>query len=642
MKKVVAAIMIVLIGIPVVILPSRLFQSVLADPPKEYPYQLTDPIITEGVRYLEQQQTAEGSIGGVAVSAWAAMALCAAGQDLHRCGNLVEYLRRSTDTLDGGTVTDWERHALAIAACNENPRTFGGKDVVETIENFYDGTQLGDTTTLYDDFFGVLALIACGVDAQSTIIQNERAYIHTQQAENGGWGDVDATAAAIMALAASGEDHTSESISHAVAFIKAAQAANGGFQSWGTANAASTAWATCALAAIGQNPSDDVWRKNGNSPIDFLVGLQRKDGGFNWTANHDANPEWMTSYVLPALLGKPYPVAIYHGGSHDGNGSRTTNNTAAWAGAIRIEGKNTTVFNGTVSFSNSTIRAFNESSGQMQDYYVPYPTVLGALDEASKQGHFSYYVVYYPGWDAFYVKTIADDSDWWHYWVDDALPMIDPGHFQLTGNDHAVLFGYLESWYAHALHITVDKQQVNVSEEFHAHVRNESSAAVGNATVWVGPASQTTDENGDVTLQSTMPGDLLVYAEKGGCVRSEKIPMHVKKSVEIIRPLDNTFYWWNTQTRLPRHGIFVLGPIDIEVRTCDAVQKVEFYLDGVLCHTDVNRPFTWRLNTRAFLKKATIQVFGYAYTRGSLQRIYDVDEKEVTLLNLFPHLHIFP
>jgi len=642
MKKIAATLLIVMISIPIVTIPIKYFPSVARDPQGDYPYQPTDPVIIDALHYLSQQQTTEGSIGGVMVSAWTTMALAAAEQNPHKWGNLVEYLKQSINTLDENTATDWERQALAIVACNENPRTFGGKNFVTSIESFYDGTQLGNQNMIYDDFFGILALISCGVDQQSTIIQNERTYIRTQQEENGGWGDVDATAAAIMALVAAGEDQNSDSITNAVSFLRTTQAANGGFQSWGTANAASTAWATCALNAINQDPTDSSWRKNGNSPIDFLVSLQRNDGGFNWDSNHSMNSEWMTSYVIPALLGKPYPIKIYHINPHDENSTTTTNSGTEWTGIIRVEGKNTTLYNGTISCSNSTITAFNESSGHMQDYCIPYPTVLGALNEASKQGHFSYYIMYYPSWDAFYIRTIANDSDWWHYWVNYSLPMIDVGHYQLTENDHTILFGYLGNWYAHALQITVDKQYVNVSEEFHVYVGNETFAAVGNATVWVGSTSYTTDEHGDVAIQSTIPGDFLLYAEKEGFVRSEKIPMHIKKSVEITKPIDNKLYCWNRQTSLSYQGIFILGYIDIEVQASDAVQKVEFYLDGALYHTDVERPFAWRLNIRAFLKKVTIQVYGYAYAHGSLISIDDVDEKEVTLLNCFPHLHILP
>jgi len=134
----------------------------------------------------------------------------------------------------------------------------------------------------------------------------------------------------------------------------------------------------------------------------------------------------------------------------------------------------------------------------------------------------------------------------------------------------------------------------------------------------------------------------LVYAEKEGYVRSEKIQIHAKKSVTITKPANDTLYLWNKRTSLPWQGIFIVGQIDVEVNTSDVVQKVEFYLDGQLRYTDIERPFVWKLNTRALLKQTTIQVYGYAYTRGSPLSIYDVDEKEVRLLNCFPRLHILP
>jgi len=38
--------------------------------------------------------------------------------------------------------------------------------------------------------------------------------------------------------------------------------------------------------------------------------LQQDDGSFKWNENSSKNPEWMTSYIIPALLGKHYPVKI--------------------------------------------------------------------------------------------------------------------------------------------------------------------------------------------------------------------------------------------------------------------------------------------------------------------------------------------
>ena len=431
--------------------------------------------------------------------------------------------------------------------------------------------------------------------------------------------------------------------------MKTLQTNNGGFQSWGAANAASTAWAVLAIVAAGQDPTSDNWRTNGFSPIDFLLNLQQREGCFNWSMHQSLNPEWMTSYVIPALLGKPYPIKIYKsddrgegdrnnekshdkilrasinkieprktrdenaGENDDSNNSNVDSDVYIneWRGNIRIEGQNSTIWEGKVCVSDSTITALNESSGETEEYYIPYPSVLGALDEASKQGGFSYFVVYYPSWDAFYVKTIAGESDWWHYWVDYTLPMIGAGHYELTEDNEEVLWGYLESWTAHALRIKTSKNTVKRYEEFTVTVYNESLSPIENAVVYIGSSEYLTDENGNVTLSLSAKGDYKIYAEKNGYVRSRKITVRVKKLVEIARPVDNAVYIWNKKTRIPYHGILILGPIDIEVKTIDDVEKVEFYINNKLEYTDTQQPFEWRLNQKSFFKKITIKVKAY-------------------------------
>lgn len=640
MRKESIVAMVVILGLMLVNIQTNILSSVSADPNGDYPYQSTDEVVVNALQYLRSRQAGDGSIGGFSVSAWATMALAAANEDAHEWGNLVNYLHNNVNRLDGNTTTDWERYTLAITACNENPRNFEGIDFVTKIESFYDGTQIGNTASLYDDDFGILALISCGVDANTPLVQQVKTHILSQQQENGGWGDVDATSAAVMALVAAGKNPQSASLTDAVAFMKTKQTESGGFQSWGTANAASTAWAIDALVAVGQDPTSETWKNNGTSPVDFLISLQRPDGGFNWAVGQNMNSEWMTSYIIPALLGKPYPTKIYKSDNGDNNdGDDTTAPVGTWTGMIRIEGKNSTIWSGIVNVSESTITAFNESSGHMETYDIPYPSVLGALDEAAGIGHFSYYVIYYPSWQAFYVKTIGNDSDWWHYWVDFTLPMVDAGHYELTANNKEILFGYLENWTAHALRITVDKENINVSEEIHVQVFNETLAPVENALVYVGSTSYSTDENGNVTLAISNPGKYKIYAEKNGYVRSEKVMIQVKKSVEIIKPDDGAVYLWNQKTKIPCKTILIVGQIDIEVNAADSVQKVEFYVNGELRFTDNEPPFTWRLNSRAFGKKMTVQVIGYTFTDKALLRLYDSDEKEMMVFNCFPLLH---
>jgi hypothetical protein len=671
-----------------IILTNVPIENVSADSGGDYPFQPTDEIIIEALNFLKNQQLEDGSIGGFAVSSWTAMAISAANVDAHDWGNLVNYLKNKSYLLDPYKATDWERQTLAIAACDENPRDFNGIDFIAKIESFYDGEQIGDDANLYDDFFGVLALISGGVDKDKIVIQNVINHIKGKQNNNGGWGDVDSTSVAIMALIAAGENPNSKIINDALLFIKSTQTDNGGFQAWGTTNVASTSWAVDAIVAAGQNPASIGWEKNGNSPVDFLLSLQKDDGSFNWAVDHSMNPEWMTSYVIPALLGKPYPIKIGEFNNNENNANQEDNNNDEyentylneWLGNIRIEGKIDTVWNGIVTVGESYIYAKNVDTGEIEEHYIPFPSVLGAVDEASKKKGFSYVVEYWPSWDAFLVKTIVDDSDWWHYWVDYNLPMVDVGKYELTDQDNEILFGYLESWEAHALRISVDKYEVKKNEKFTVSVFNETMIGVEGATVYVGSETYTTDDNGNVTVSCDTSGTYKIFAEKEGFVRSEKTSIKVKKNVRIVKPFANTFYLMNFKLKRELRKTRVIGAIDIDVEASEDVEKVDFYINDKLVYSDEERPFTYTLNERGFFKKMgimvksyTLQIINYEIVINNIMRMLekirsfsdknemktplntlerffnnlktmffreeDIDFREIIVINILPNLH---
>ena len=678
MKKKSIVVIVFLVSVTLANVPLDISDKVSADSGGDYPYEPTDTVIVSALDFLQSQQSKDGSIGGFAVSSWAAMAISAAGEDPHDWGDLVEYLQNNIDHIDEKKATDWERHALAVVACNENPDNFGGIDFVKRIMSFYDREQIGNSADLYDDFFGIIALVACGVDKDSPVIQTIRVYIKGQQYENGGWGDVDSTAAAVMSLIISGEYNDSDCIKEALSFIKSTQTDHGGFQSWGTTNTASTAWAINAIVAAGQDPTSSEWKHDGNSPVDFLISLQQENGVFNWSKDQNMNPVWMTSYVIPALLGKPYPIKIKSKDSDDEDDDSDNNSysTDEWTGYIRIEGKNETIWNGDVCFSDSVITALNDSSGEMEDYYIYCPSVLGALEKASQKGGFTCFFIYYPRWDAFYVKTIAKESDWWHYWVDYSLPMIDAGNYELTEEDNEVLFGFLENWNAQALRISASKTVVKKNEKFIVSVYNETMTPIEDAIVYVDSTEYMTDKNGNATVKITAKGTYKIYAEKEGYVRSDREMIKVKRSVEIVKPVNNAIYLNNYKMKIKCQKILIIGAIDIKAVTVDDVEKVEFYINGELEYVDSEYPFKWRLNERAFLKKMKVklkaykspdevvfkiqQIIGYieslsenrsTMTNYDLMKSYfkkiefsllnqtDVDEKEFVVINIFPCLH---
>ncbi len=292
-----------------------------------YPLDDGDTEIQDALDYLKDAQDSDGSIGGFAISAWAVMAIAAAGEDPDDSGwegssgdTIIEYLESEADT-GSFDATDWARMIMAIVAAGLDPTDFGGEDYVAGLEDLYeqedetgdDYIQIGDDEVLNDDFWGVLALVAADESVNSDIID----FIEHFQNSDGGWSweisgdsDVDNTAAAIMALLAAGESSSSTVIEDALDYLAASQNDDGGFPEdpGGESNAGSTSWAIGALEAAGEDPDSGDWQPDTDTPVGFLLSLQHGDGYFEWTDGDDSNSEWMTAYAIVALLGEPYPV----------------------------------------------------------------------------------------------------------------------------------------------------------------------------------------------------------------------------------------------------------------------------------------------------------------------------------------------
>jgi hypothetical protein len=294
-----------------------------------YPLDVGDIQIVKALDYLRQAQEADGRIGAFVTSAWAVMAIAAAGEDPDDWTNggdsIVDYLRNNADKLDVDKATDWERSILAIMAADKDPRDFGGVDYVDTLLEFYDGSQMGDAGMLNDDFWGILALVA--VDEDEEIIADMKDFVISNQNTDGGWGwtvggnsDADNTAAAVSALVAAGESSGSETITDALDYLKSQQQSNGGITSEGNTNSGVNSWVIIAINDVSQDPIGEQWRKSGNNPVDYLLSLQDTDGAFKWSATQRSNPEWMTAYAIPALLGKSWITDTSTDPPDDGNG----------------------------------------------------------------------------------------------------------------------------------------------------------------------------------------------------------------------------------------------------------------------------------------------------------------------------------
>jgi len=163
--------------------------------------------------------------------------------------------------------------------------------------------------------FAMLGVLSSG----ETVPLEAVAYLKSHIQPSGGWAwfpgeaeDSNTTAIAIQALIAAGEPVTSPEISNALTFLQSFQNSDGGFsysQDYlGTSDGNSTAYAIQAILAAGQSPASEVWSKDGQNPLFYLLDLQLADGSFEWQPGSGSN-DLATMQAVVALLNRYYPIS---------------------------------------------------------------------------------------------------------------------------------------------------------------------------------------------------------------------------------------------------------------------------------------------------------------------------------------------
>jgi hypothetical protein len=235
--------------------------------------------------YVQAQQRDDGGFGDPQISAWATLALVAAGAET---GDAADYLARQQPA----SATDVALIAMARAAAGDRP-----DDLLPRLRAHQPGKLVNAT------IWTILALRQAGEPAPPLLV---RAVLRAQ-APSGGWSwlrggaaDSNDTAAAIQALRASGV--RGKPIDRAVAFLRRHQNRDGGFELTleRGSDAPSTAWAIQALLAAGRAP--------GAAAFAYLRRLQRPDGSVRYSARFDSSRLWTTAQVVPALARRPFPL----------------------------------------------------------------------------------------------------------------------------------------------------------------------------------------------------------------------------------------------------------------------------------------------------------------------------------------------
>lgn len=232
---------------------------------------------------------------------WAAIAYSSAGilDEVHDLvfSNLKNYNTSSS------LLTDNERRTMVLLSLGENPYSFSGVNYVEAIIGAFDGVQFGDPVLVNDDVFALIPLASVGYTADDEIITQDVSFILSRQNKgNGSWEDsVDLTAATIQALSPfKSIGGVSSAISRASNYLKNTQRENGGWES-----VYATSWAMQAM-----NTLNVLWSRGGQGPVEYFNSQQNEDGAILLSDTSIKNKMWATSYVIPAVLGKPW-AAIF-------------------------------------------------------------------------------------------------------------------------------------------------------------------------------------------------------------------------------------------------------------------------------------------------------------------------------------------
>ena len=309
-----------------------------------YPLTSSDVRIQAALDYFNNSTQAQTILwNDMEKACYTIVAVEACGGDAHTVTNssgksLIDVIKENAPAKlkpQNSAALVHEYYLFAIVAAGENPRDFTGIDPLQQLKDMFDGTQVGMSGIINDDFWAVISLVGAGENPSSEIIQVTKDHIIANQSPDGGWGSVTGgtgsdpcdTANAIMALRAAGVNSSSPAIKAGLAYLKTMQRSDGGFpyMEGYSSDSASDARVIGALRACSIDPTGSEWSIDGNNAVTHALSLQQPDGGFSWYAGGSSDP-WMTTYILPALAGKHWPPDLF---TNSGNNSSTSSGSSS-------------------------------------------------------------------------------------------------------------------------------------------------------------------------------------------------------------------------------------------------------------------------------------------------------------------------
>jgi hypothetical protein len=137
------------------------------------------------VAYLASKQKANGSIvafSPIGSTADAVSSFAAAGVGRTRMNRALGFLRLQVETGHVDSIGLQAKVVLAVTAAREDPRDFGGVNLIRSLRDTLSGGHFGDSA-VFDDAAAVLALEAAGITPGTGVA----AWLVAAQCPDGGW-----------------------------------------------------------------------------------------------------------------------------------------------------------------------------------------------------------------------------------------------------------------------------------------------------------------------------------------------------------------------------------------------------------------------------------------------------------------------
>lgn len=251
--------------------------------------------LTQAISFLSSKQNSNGSLGDILYTDWAAISFASAGNQANDPKyKILDYLKNNS--FQSSSVTDNERHSMALMALGVNPYNGTNTNYINKIVSSFDGTQFGDSSLVNDDIFALIVLKNAGYVSSDEIINKDVSYVISHQSSDGSWGGVDMTSSSIQALRNFSDlQGVSLSITQAENYLVNSQNGDGSF-----GNSFSTSW---AIQALSQNSS---FSTNVSKADNYIASLQQTDGGVDIVTDPSDNRVWATAYAIPGVLHIPW------------------------------------------------------------------------------------------------------------------------------------------------------------------------------------------------------------------------------------------------------------------------------------------------------------------------------------------------